>query len=167
MKVPSPLDGQFGPLGGFGVGCRRLSLPQDQFASNIASTVHWRWNSIVNALESLIRKKSILQQLWSAERFTQRRAAAEDVEPANVPESARQLNVKILDHTIRNSAWWAFSHMVLEIHAIAKEFGQWGESCPCHDVFRSGSGALHETMRREMETCRAQCLLASLPAPHG
>ena len=142
---------------------KTASSVQDRFSRNIATTIHWRWNSIVDALESLLDKKALLQQLWSVERFTMQRAAAAESDKGDAPHFARQLDVKIIDHTIRNPSWWAFGNMVLQVHALAKEFGQWAESCPCHDHFRRASAPLDVAMRDEMQQCRAQCALVLQP----
>ena len=118
------------------------------FASNIHTTIEWRWSSVVLSLRDIQAVKVALRQVWSKERFKGSAGFGEAQGPAAPTgpndESSfaakRTFDVDVVTRTMESSEWWAYAAMVLELHEVARALSGWAEGCRCHEWLRSTNG---------------------------
>ena len=94
----------------------------------------WRWNSVIQVLNGLMKCKAVLQAAWSQEKFGhidgQRQQAHEQ---AGEGEAAgTDLDVNVVTSAVRSNKFWLYSSMLLHLHSISDDLSAWFEGCPCH-----------------------------------
>ena len=103
----------------------------------IPSTAEWRWGTIVLVLKALLPMRVLLRCTFDAAKMcTKMRDQAEDEEDEREqgPKKAREgkLDHALIQTTLRDAKWWAFSEMLWTLHKVLMDFQGWIESCPCH-----------------------------------
>jgi hypothetical protein len=111
---------------------------EKHFATNMHRFINWRWGSLHEVLVELLRVGGFLQRAWSKVKYTRGDAAHQKQEAERPAED--QLDMQVLDESIRSCTFWCYAQMLHAIHSVPIHMMSWCEGCPCHeDVLRSPS----------------------------
>ena len=110
--------------------------------SGVPSTAEWRWASIVLVLKALLPLRVLLRCTFDAAKMREQAEDEED-EREEGPAKAREgkLDPALIQTTVRDTKWWAFSEMMWSLHKVLMDFQGWIESCACHWPLRALKGA--------------------------
>ena len=158
----------------------------------IATTVEWRWNSLIDILQDLLPLEGLLRSTFVAERMhcvnTEDQDASlvvaepdtlggDDASEAHQGRRQRvgRLDITFVSSSIHDALFWNYARVLGKLHQALLDFSGWLESCPCHEAqwrFGKDEWALLKDIRSELNLTNLACdelgfvcPLASLRSP--
>lgn len=109
------------------------------FETCVENVAKWRWGTIVKTLPQILRLQRALTLVWNQSLFLKGEESLQ--------EEGDAFRCAIVTETVQDQSWWAFGHMLLELHSIGNFASSWGSVCPCHDWVTTSLDGLPENVR--------------------
>ena len=94
------------------------SEEERRFDKDIPTVTHWRWGCVLHLLKAILPLRGVLRSYCQTCDLTN--SKSEDVDP------------DLLREGIVSDFFWAYSRMLLCMHAVLGDVSVWCEGCPCH-----------------------------------
>lgn len=119
------------------------------FESCVQPVAKWRWGTICKTLPSILRLERAMRIVWDQQKFLCKGETLEEDE-----NSGGSFQCSLITTVTHDRVWWAYGHMLLQLHNVGNHASSWGSCCPCHEWMTLQGKAEHVAQTQALSQLR-------------